>query len=1313
MSSYHSIKLRVISTLLALVFGLTEATYAAPVSVATPAVINRIAIANFVDSPSRLDIPLENVMLKEVHTGTSGKLIIHIQDAHANLSGQQNLAKALDHFMTRYDLDLVLVEGSSRDASLHEVRKTGPLDEWKIIARRFLYDGIISGEEYLNLTSEHPMKIMGVEYEGLYDDSIKAYAALVDKRTDILHYLYRAKVAVGRLKQRLYPETLLKYEASRNKDDSIGYHLGPNFAQLLELAETSDTSVQGFSEVKKLDVLRKSEKTIDFSKANDQQQKLLKELSKRGEDSTVRRFLEDSKRFSNVQISQYLLMRQMLNLARDKNITLQTFPELLVYERYLREFADLELHTLLNELELLEDIVFERMLKTADAKKTRAIDRFLTLLGNAYKLQMSSKDYKLYEFNEEDFPTESWLAFMNQKLAQLGFFESMMPYKPYLENARNNLDKFYTLVGKRDEAFVENAKRIMSAQKVKAAVLIAGGYHTDNLTELLKKEDASYVVLTPVVTEKTDHGKYEDLLLAALREQEGRLLKGAEKEDAFEAKKIMTRKMPRGLRKEGAAEYIAASRAAEESVRNIVGSRLGKRAADEVVRRFTGVAQKSANDPDAPIPIEGPAAVEEPKVEVVIDTEAQAPPAIPAADEILTLEDVTAEADAAPSLARRLAEGVRSVVTNGRIKQYRKFMAGYLLAPTAASRLAYFNPPGELFDYLDLLKGMDVISKISEEEDDDFAQRSAEVHFFSLLLGYSLASSQDIDDYRTILMRLMADSSHYDSSASPFNRDGEFLSRTMLEFLFEQRENQNLWSFLVERRFRFSITHTYLRRLHQHSLTEVEEAASDRKDLAFREWVEGRINPAMVEYSDAIHALKQAEAAAKEAVVVDKSGEMRAQLPTLRRNITAYFTIAIERGRSDPDIHIDEMTDFLGLTYADSLRITGDEEALAGEIMDLIRNHLKTSQALKGRPAEDETNERLDAEIAAFATLIRDLQNGGSEPSADKGQQDEEAARLAGEEGAQSFIYPLLRGGLELPTRTVGISDLSLVQREGARLALSGAASRVDADLFIDPIPLAVADRKFIEFRMNKMLRLAWDPAGDRLELLTDQKLAREIAGDEIVTASGKTRKIGPEFHAAMGDLLARLREAKIKVQFNMSETIFGGVRALKEVSTSFDRRITRRGIATLSTQTYDPAVGPTASRLPDVTPVNVYATSDPRDKVRENEVTLVVKTAPGTHENPLAAKVIGLAFALFRATWGEEEIDQGAIEKFLVEYQPLFSSIGIKIDAKTAEYMTKLPNTGQAFTVVYNNAIDLNYESLAEALAGARLVQQTADIAA
>ncbi|MBF0254697.1 MAG: hypothetical protein HQL11_06215, partial [Candidatus Omnitrophica bacterium] len=59
-----------------------------------------LGLEEVINNPERLRVPFEHVSLKEVHKGQSGKLVILIEDAHANYGGQMSLAGALDQLMS-------------------------------------------------------------------------------------------------------------------------------------------------------------------------------------------------------------------------------------------------------------------------------------------------------------------------------------------------------------------------------------------------------------------------------------------------------------------------------------------------------------------------------------------------------------------------------------------------------------------------------------------------------------------------------------------------------------------------------------------------------------------------------------------------------------------------------------------------------------------------------------------------------------------------------------------------------------------------------------------------------------------------------------------------------------------------------------------------------------------------------------------------------------------------------------------------------------------------------------------------------------
>ena len=179
---------------------LSDLLYAAPVDSLS---LSPTPLQTILQDPSQFEAPLDFSSLREIHKGGKKTFIIHVQDAHANLSGQQNLAALLDDIMTKYKIRLVLVEGGTKDDTLTALKSVAAPAVWKKVAKKFLFEGKISGEEYLNLTSDHDMKIMGIEDKELYMESLRAYAALAEKREDAVQSLKIVRNAVEKLKRKI------------------------------------------------------------------------------------------------------------------------------------------------------------------------------------------------------------------------------------------------------------------------------------------------------------------------------------------------------------------------------------------------------------------------------------------------------------------------------------------------------------------------------------------------------------------------------------------------------------------------------------------------------------------------------------------------------------------------------------------------------------------------------------------------------------------------------------------------------------------------------------------------------------------------------------------------------------------------------------------------------------------------------------------------------------------------------------------------------------------------------------------------------
>lgn len=195
-------------------------------------------------------------VVTETFKGTNGRTIIHIQDPHSNLSGQKSLAAAVRDIAARGEIRLIMVEGSARDASLDEIRDLASPPTWSIIARRLLYEGDISGEEYVSLTTELPIKIMGIEYQDQYERQVRAYSSLAARRGRALEYLREIRRAVESLKDRLYPKRLTQFERRIRANYHAEGDPSLRLLELLTLAEEAGVPWSDFSLISKFVKIR-------------------------------------------------------------------------------------------------------------------------------------------------------------------------------------------------------------------------------------------------------------------------------------------------------------------------------------------------------------------------------------------------------------------------------------------------------------------------------------------------------------------------------------------------------------------------------------------------------------------------------------------------------------------------------------------------------------------------------------------------------------------------------------------------------------------------------------------------------------------------------------------------------------------------------------------------------------------------------------------------------------------------------------------------------------------------------------------------
>ena len=102
-------------------------------------------------------------LIKEIHIGEGSKLIIHVQHLHAQEEAQKKISDMIKMMVSQYWVGLVCVEGAEGTIDVSAYREIPEKDINKKVAAYLLKEGILSGPEYLAITTDEPFHFAGVE----------------------------------------------------------------------------------------------------------------------------------------------------------------------------------------------------------------------------------------------------------------------------------------------------------------------------------------------------------------------------------------------------------------------------------------------------------------------------------------------------------------------------------------------------------------------------------------------------------------------------------------------------------------------------------------------------------------------------------------------------------------------------------------------------------------------------------------------------------------------------------------------------------------------------------------------------------------------------------------------------------------------------------------------------------------------------------------------------------------------------------------------------------------------------------------------
>jgi len=448
----------------------------------------------------------------DTQNANMGKTIIHIQDAHCNYEAQKNMANLLDYLVKENNLKLIMVEGGSGNVNLEFLRNYADKKAREGVADKYLKLGKISGEEYLDIVSDYPLDLYGVEDEALYEAHLDVFHKVDAVREEGLKYLEDLSKVVSALKPHIYSEEVKYLESAKKNYEDKTLSLGEYCGYLKNIAANKGFDLKSYPFLSAFAELARLEKEVDFKQAEAQRNEFIEKLGSLLNEKQAKAVVDKSQDFKagNVNPGEYYSF--LKDLAAKKRINLeQNYPQLSAYIHYINENKKIDVAALLKEVGSLEEKIKEALFANADQKKLYEISKSLDVLKGVVSLELTPEDYGYFKANRPDMSTSSWISFLSDNCSKYNL--AVQPTASgIIDGNLDKFDEFYKLGSDREQAFIRNIVKKMDESGEKLAVFIAGGFHTPGMTQMFKEKGYSYAVVTPSITKKTDSSVYLSVL---------------------------------------------------------------------------------------------------------------------------------------------------------------------------------------------------------------------------------------------------------------------------------------------------------------------------------------------------------------------------------------------------------------------------------------------------------------------------------------------------------------------------------------------------------------------------------------------------------------------------------------------------------------------------------------------------------------------------------------------------------------------------------------------------------------------------------
>ncbi|MFA5167043.1 MAG: methyltransferase, partial [Candidatus Omnitrophota bacterium] len=494
------------------VFTVTSVTWTTPVSAAPTDVA-----APVVSSIDKLAIPAEMGSIQKMFLGTrtSGlettrnpneslatnpeprhdRMVVLIQDAHAVIDAQENIAKILGHLQKNYGIRLAALEGAKGRLEPVLLRTFPEPDVKHKILTGYEQRAELSGPEMAAILQEEVGEYHGMEDWGLYAKNYFAYLRAQEKKEALLSRWNAFKRTLDTERAKVYDSKLNEFQEAREDfltDRAALLDLLVYLSKFQNLFKTASGYQElpgliasiGYEKSGKQDALVPHVRKI----VDEFKMKYLRGLGVKTEMNFYNRY----QAFLTGQITAGQMLQYLVQVGSENGKSVKLTPDLKKLLGHAELLSEIKGSRLCDELQRFLPAVEASLLKTPAQREMAEKYQKLYLLKEMIELELTHES--LAEYQKEP---DSYLSLITDS----AFKQDFVP-----------VAEFYQAALERDQAFMGRIETMMKDAKQKTVAVVAGGFHTNGLEHILREKGMAYAVVTPKIASLAGSENYAKVM---------------------------------------------------------------------------------------------------------------------------------------------------------------------------------------------------------------------------------------------------------------------------------------------------------------------------------------------------------------------------------------------------------------------------------------------------------------------------------------------------------------------------------------------------------------------------------------------------------------------------------------------------------------------------------------------------------------------------------------------------------------------------------------------------------------------------------